>query len=482
MVLRGLSVSPRGSQPREAGVNGAPFLDASNSESERPAVPADGESSALAPNVCPAEHVGRRSRFWRDSPERRVKLAVAGVLVGSLILRLAFLAGRHSAPFSDMTGYDQRALLLLHQHTFQTGDTYGATYRGPGYIMFLAAIYVLAGHHWWAAYVVQSLLGVATLLGVYLLAGQLFSGKVALVSLLLAAGYLPFLAYAHLLLPETLFITFLVFSTYAFVRGVFKSSSLWLCLSGVLCALAALTRSEALLLPVAFLLWIALSRGRRSILRRLRSGLILFVLSMALVLTPWTVHNYLDQKQFIPADTVVGLNLLIGNHPGADGTFDEAPVWSNPAVEAALSQGKREAALDAIFRDQALSWISSHPGSFLALSGWRTLLFLDKTKDWLLDGIGSNTLDALSGFQQVYTWVLLFFALVGGFAGLRRGRQTLLPLLCFFYFLGGVSIFFFQTRYRLPAMPFVLMLAAYGLGVVGGQLERVVPMSWRVWR
>ena len=303
-------------------------------------------------------------------------------------------------------------------------------------------------------------------------------------SLILGAGYLPFLAYAHVLMSETLFMTLLVFSTYAFARGALGSSRLWLCVSGVLCGFAALTRSEALLLPVIFFLWIALSPGRRLVFRRLRSGLMLFVLAMALVLTPWTVHNYLDQKAFIPGDTVEGLNLLIGNHPGADGTFDDAPVWSNPAVKAAISQGKREAALDDVFRDQALSWISSHPAHFLSLTGRRMLLFLGRVNDWLADGIGSDTLDALSGFQRIYTWALLVFAIAGGFAGLRRGRRTLLPLLCFFYFLGGVSVFYFQTRYRLPAMPFVLVLAAYGLSLIGGRLQRLVysGTAWRTGR
>jgi 4-amino-4-deoxy-L-arabinose transferase-like glycosyltransferase len=446
-----------------------------------PATLTGGESSAETEVVELVQTVGPRRWLWGSPRERWQRLSVIGILLGSLALQLAFLAGRHAAPFSDMTGYDQRALLLLHQHTFQTGTIYGATYHGPGYIVFLAAIYGVAGHHWWAVYVVQSLLCTATILGIYLLARLLFSRRVAATTLLLAVVYLPFLAYAHVLMPETLFITCLVFSTYAFVRGVLGNSRVWLCVSGVLCAFAALTRSEALLLPVAFFLWIGLSRGRWHIFRRWKSGLALFVACMAVVLSPWAIHNYLDQGQFIPGDTVGGLNLLIGNHPGADGTFDEAPVWSNPAVMRALAEGKREGALDNVFRDQALAWISSHPGSFLRLTGWRMALFLGAPNDWLVDGIGSNTLDAVSGSQEFYGWALMFFALVGGFAGLWRGRQTLLPLLCFFYVLGVVSVFYFQTRYRLPAMPFVLMLAAYGLSMVGGHLERVVPESWRTW-
>ncbi len=401
-----------------------------------------------------------------DGPPRRERLVLVGILAASLAIRLAFLAGRHSPPFSDMIDYDGRALLLLHEHTFQTGTTYGATYHGPAYIVFLAAIYGITGHHWWAVYLVQSLLSSATLLGIYLLARRLLSPRVAMLALVLSAAYAPFLAYAHVLMPETFFITLLVLSTYAFARGVHDDSGVWLGLSGILCGIAALTRSEALLLPIVFFLWIALSPGRWPALRRLGPGLALLVLSMALVLTPWTARNYLDQQQFIPGNTVGGLNLLIGNHPGADGFFDEAPVWSDPAVQTALSEGKREAALDDVFLKQALAWIWSHPADFVALTGWRVLLFLAAPDDWLISGIGSNNLDAMSGVQRVYTWALMFLALVGGFAGLRRRRETLLPLLIFLYILGVVSLFYFQARYRLPAMPFVIMLAAYGVSVI----------------
>jgi len=103
------------------------------------------------------------------------------------------------------------------------------------------------------------------------------------------------------------------------------------------------------------------------------------------------------------------------------------------------------------------------------------LLFLGAPNDWLISEIGTNSLDAVSGVQRVYTWALMFLALVGGFAGLRKERQTLLPLLIFFYILGVVSLFYFQARYRLPAMPFVIIMAAYGVSVIG----RLLPLPSR---
>ena len=431
----------------------------------------------------PVARVSRVPAWFRARPDRRRRVATALVLAVSLALRLAFIAGRHAAPFSDMVGYEERALLLLRGGTFQAGGVFGATYRGPGYLVFLAALFGLGGSRWWVAYLVQSLLGVATLLGIQLLGSRLFSPRVGLIALVLAAGYLPFLAYAQLLLPETLFVCFVVFCVYAVVRGVQGRSSWWMLAGGALCGAAALTRSVALLLPVALVVWLALTPrsppARAHPLWSTRSlrGLLAFVGAMLVILAPWVARNAVEQHRFIPGDTVGGLNLLIGNHAGAEGTFDERVVWTNPAVRVAVAQGKREAALDAVFLDQALVWIDAHPADFLLLTGRRALYFASGVRDWVMDGMGSHALDTLSGASYWYTWALLSLALVGGVAGLLTGRLTVLPLACFVYFSAVVAVFYWQARYRLPAMPFAILLAAHALDVVAGGGKRGIAVG-----
>ena len=415
---------------------------------------------------------------------RWTKVAVVVVLVVSLAVRLVFLAGRHTAPFSDMVGYEERALLLLHEGTFQTGGAFGATYHAPGYLIFLAAVFGLAGERLWVVYLVQSVLGVATLWGIELLGVRLFSSRVGLIALVLGAAYVPFFAYAHLLLPETFFVCLVVFCAYAVVRGVQDASPWWLLAGGVLCGCAALTRSVALLLPAAFAVWLVLApagarSGRRPLASgRVRLGLLLFVGAMLLMLAPWVVRNVADQHRFIPGDTVGGLNLLIGNHPGASGSFDEQAVWANAAVQAAVAQGKREAALDAVFRDQALAWIVAHPADFLLLSGRRALYFVVGVRDWVMNGMGSRALDTVSDASFWYTWAVVSLALVGGVAGLFGRRRTLLPLACLLYFLAVVAVFYWQARYRLPAMPFAVLLAAYAIDVVsrGGRRGALIAV------
>ena len=344
-------------------------------------------------------------------------------------------------------------------------------------------LFGLGGSHWWVVYLAQSLLGVATLLGIQLLGARLLSPRVGLIALVLAAGYLPFLAYTQLLLPETLFVCLVVFCVYAVVRGVQDASPRWLLAGGALCGAAALTRSVALLLPVAFVVWSALAPGNPPAWAhplssaRSRRGMLAFVGAMLVVLAPWVVRNAADQHRFIPGDTVGGLNLLIGNHAGANGIFDERVVWADPAVQTATAQGKREAALDAVFRDQALGWIDAHPADFLLLTGRRALYFVSGVRDWVVEGIGSRALDTLAAASSLYTWALLSLALVGGVAGLLARRLTVLPLACFVYFLAVVAVFYWQARYRLPAMPFAILLAAYALDVVAGGGKRGVAVG-----
>jgi 4-amino-4-deoxy-L-arabinose transferase-like glycosyltransferase len=404
-------------------------------------------------------------------------VVVIALLVVSAVLRVVFLAGDHTPPFSDMVGYRDRAVLLLHEHTLQTsavyGPTnhapqYGATYHTPGYVVFLAGIFGLAGEHrLWVVYLVQSLLSLATLLGIYLLGVRLFSPKVGMVALLLATAYAPFVAYANALMPETMFICLLVFCVYAFVRGVQDGSPRVLLAAGVLCGFAALTRSVALLLPVVFLAWLMVAPGRALASRRVRRGALLFIGAMVLVLSPWVMRNYFEQHAFIPGDTVGGLNLFIGNHSGATGGFDERPIQKNPAAQQALAEGKRDAAYDSVLRDQALLWIRSHPRSFVKLVARRTYLYTTVGRDWLVTDLGSNVLVAVAPAQDWYTRILLALGLLGGIIGLRDRRRTFLPLALVAYFGATVAVFYFQARYRLPAMPFVVLLAAYALCILG---------------
>lgn len=394
----------------------------------------------------------------------RRNAAIALILAGYLALQLVFLLGHHAAPVSDMLDYNKRALALLQHHTFHVPGWSGSTYRGPGYTIFLAGIYYIFGYSWTAVYVVQSFLMTATLLGVYLLAKRLFSARVATISLALCLLYLPLFAYSHVLMTESLFIFLLIYACCAFVRAMQTSSKAWLCVTGILCGLASSTRSQAMFLPLVFILAILLGGKPLPTLKKMWVGLVLMIVAMALVLAPWTIRNYLEQERFIPGDTVGGLNLLVGNNSVTNGYgFSDVPLWSNAAVMAAVKNGETAGALDAVMRQQAVSWISAHPLAFVQRTVKRMELFFGSSSDWLVTDMGSATLNAIWITQQPYVSLVLLFAAVGGVAGLFRGRKTLLPLLAFLYIMIVVSLFYFQVRYRLPAMPFALILAAYGI-------------------
>lgn len=404
----------------------------------------------------------------------RLPLLIIAILLVSLWIRLDYIAKLEVTPISDMQDYDQRALRLVEEGTFVTGERHGATYRAPGYVMFLASLYELFGHKYRLVYGVQALLSVATLYAIYLIGRRLFEAKVALLALLLAALYLPFIGYSGVLLTESLFLFLFLYALYSFLCGAEEGRVGWFLLAGGLFGLAALTRSIALLLPALCLIWLFWQRKTWRLPRATWLHLCLMVLVMMLVITPWTIRNYAEQREWVLIDTTSGLNLLIGNNDRANGFFTEA-IYGVPAYKEAMSGNRTDAEADRIMKRGAKAWIVAHPQEFAELTWMRFKMYLSAQNDWLASTYKWNWIKIFSdNFYARYQWTLMSLGLIGAFFALWKERNALFPTLVAGYFLGAISFFFVQTRYQLPAMPFVILLAAFVLGELGRSRRRAL--------
>jgi len=390
-------------------------------------------------------------------------IAIFLILLLSLLIRLHFVAGIDVKPSSDMHDYDQRAMLLADKGTFNTNDVHGATYRAPGYVVFLATCYKLFGHTYGIVYDIQSILGVAMLIAIYLLGKQLFDKDVALLALILAALYVPFIGYAGMLMSETLFITLLLFAIYAFVRAIMHQRVAWFLIAGALFGFATLTRSIALIVPFILIIWLMIRESRLVFPWQTWKRILFMLLVMCCLIAPWTIRNTVLQKQFVFVDTVSGLNLLIGNNPYANGFYSDS-IYKVPAYKHAETVAKTPAQADQIMKRGALKWIAENPGNFIKLTYKRFQIYLASQTDlngvvykWKNIGWFSDT------FNANYQWDLISLAIVGAVVALLRNRSALLPVIGAAYFIGAMSVFYVQTRYRLPAMPFVILLAAFTL-------------------
>lgn len=416
-------------------------------------------------------------------------LLIAAVLVFSLWLRYDYIVDIEVKPVSDMEDYDQRALRLVNEGTFQTGELHGATYRPPGYVVFLAAIYGLIDHKYRLVYAIQSVLSVATLYAIYWIGQQLWNRWVGVTALVLSALYVPFIGYSGVLLSETLFNFLFLYALAAFLRGVQTESGWWYAAAGVLFGLSTLTRSIALVVPPILVVWLLLEKkvwpwkyGKEAWIR-----FVLLFAAMAVVIAPWTIRNYAEQKSFVLVDTISGLNLLIGNNEYADGFYRDT-LFSTKGFKRAFREGQTDAERDQIMKDEAKKWIAAHPGRFAELTWDRFQMYLAAQKDWVDDLYKFENIElleddkreaAFSEWFQRYATALALVTVVASFvrAVVRRDMRALLPTFIAGYFIAALSVFYVQMRYKFPAMPFVMLLCAFALWQMRSNWKALVLMA-----
>ncbi len=185
-------------------------------------------------------------------PSERLFLLV--LIVFSVGLRVLFLFQVHDNPFfnnptSDAYYYDAQA------RSIAAGDVLGKDvfFRAPGYPYWLGFIYTVFGHDYLAVRIIQHLLGVASLVLLYLFARRLFDPRIAVVACVLMALY-PVLMYFEGQLLFDSFLTFLCLSWfhllyYAREQGTARRWFLVGLLYGIIC----ITRPTFLPLAVPIL-------------------------------------------------------------------------------------------------------------------------------------------------------------------------------------------------------------------------------------
>ena len=157
-------------------------------------------------------------------------------------------------------------------------------------------------------------------LGTSLLVARLahrFLGAPEAATALAVALWPPILVYVLSYHPLWLRATALVFTIAAASRYRDTPSHRRAAELGLVLGIAALARTTFLALPIAILPW-ALERERSP--RVAHASLALAV--AAVVISPWIIRNRIVLDAWIPGTTSSGYALLVGNHPGANGTMD----------------------------------------------------------------------------------------------------------------------------------------------------------------
>ncbi|HEX6287613.1 MAG TPA: glycosyltransferase family 39 protein [Herpetosiphonaceae bacterium] len=434
---------------------------------------------------------------------------IASIFVIAILLRLfvfAYIAHEPRKFYTyDSDGYDRRAMNLLRYGVFASEKAPPLTPdldRTPVYPAMLAGVFAVAGHTPAAAILLQILLGSVTALLTYGLARELgLSSRVGVLAALIVAVDPLSIMTANHLLTETLFTLLLVGCIWALARYWKTHALRWLALATVLIALTSLTRPISQFLPLALLPLFPLAAAHGQRRAAAAAGVVFVVASLALTYT-WAVRNYREAGIFT-LSTISDTNLLYYRARAvladAEGRSQEE-AWK--ALEQRIEQEATARNLSpaetvALQRQEALKIFQRYPGltvKMLARGVGRLLVDPGYTITCTQLDLQSTALDCFPGRssmndpgvidkalgklgsmtlvqQLVLLWSTLLLAILYlgaalGTVRLWRERHWLLLallVLLLAYFIGLSAGGEANSRFRIPIVPFLAILAGAGL-------------------
>jgi tetratricopeptide (TPR) repeat protein len=370
-------------------------------------------------------------------------------------------------------------------------------YRPPGYPYYLSVVYFFSGGSYLAPRIVNMIMGLGTIVLMFLLGRAVFGPLTGLICAFLMAVY-PGLLYAEGEVNDPVLFLFLIpcllLSLLWWSRRPGFSRAL---LPGFITGCYALMRPNILLFGPVMAGWMLY---RMAQYRRIKSagwpwaGL---ALATFLVIAPVTVRNYRVSGEFVPISTYFGQNLLIGNGPGSDAVTSWIPylqelegtgnfsVWcydnivQGLAKEQGLEDLSHSEASD-IFFAKAIDFMADHPWRTLRLAFKKMVLF------WSPVEITGNKVVQFEWEHYAPLRYLPGFWLVAGlfFGGTllylrdyRKGRAPhrlqgpgassneamfLILAFIFVYYISFIP-FFVNARARIPVIGLCLLTGAYGL-------------------
>jgi len=424
-----------------------------------------------------------------DPPAGRFSLGPGHLIfVGVLLLRLwALLRLTHSPLLlptrGDMHFYNDWAKDILHGQFTQPLAFYGL----PGYAYLLAFLYRFFGENPFIPGLLQAGVDAGVAILIYQICLRIFvsAGSTSLaanlspwlIGLLAAFGwalFVPAEAYSIVLMPTTWFVFVFWFVVWRVVRSNTAPGRLECFLLALLIGLTA--TGVATILAIVPLICAALflkqeSRRWQTLGRRVA----LLLAGLALGTSPCWIQNYFIAKDPVLLSAHSGINLWIGNNPEATGyprfppglRAGQAAMLQDSITQAEVAAGRslKHAEVSAYWSNKATTYVTSHPGD------WSVLLARKLRNFW--SAFQYDDLSIITSLREqnvifpgVPFGVVAALAIPGMFLGWTlapRSRWILVAIILSMLALLGV---FITERYRLVAVPGLLIFVAFGLSML----------------
>jgi 4-amino-4-deoxy-L-arabinose transferase-like glycosyltransferase len=415
-------------------------------------------------------------RYRRATPEARFLGAAAALLTVALAVRVGYvLHTSNFMPVQDGKSYNYLASGLAQGQGWVLGTS---AFRPPGYPFFLAGVYSIVGvpHNTWAAArIVEAVLATVTVGLVGLLALQVAGRTAMLITLAIAAVYVPFVLVGESLMTEVLFVPLILAATNCAVRSrTAVPRRRWVLATGLLAGLAALTRGNGIVvgLALAFVVW----TGTPRMSWRAIAAPATLLAVMVLTIMPWTIRNAIAQHAFVPVTTELGSTLKgTYNDRSAKQDFrwwghgypNYRKIMQNPR----LTEAQRDSQLLSAVADYVVQHPTYVPQAFF----WNTLRLLD---------LQGRDLSRLTARTDVYAtaaaadlgvynfWLIGILAILGCFTLAARRVPRVLWVVPLLIWITEAPVTTGTPRFRAALDPFVILLAAFGVQAIAMAVMR----------
>ena len=417
---------------------------------------------------------------------RKEWILFAAIIVGAFVLRLVYIMFMRANPtfenpIMDPLYHAEWARAFVRGESFMEGQPY---FRAPLYPWFLGICFELFGENFLVPRIIQAAMGAVSCGLIFLIGRRVFGTATGAAAGIVAATYWIFLYFDAELLIVPLIVLLDLVALWLLLRAdatpcvdatpCADATRKWgnYVLSGLAIGLSAIARPNVLLFGLAVCLWIVV-RQRREWHRRLLHAF-LFGLACLVPILPITVRNYTVGDDLVLISSQGGVNFYIGNNPQSDGTRAVVPGtrpdwWGGyhdtiAMAEQAAGQPLKPSEVSQYFFEKSFDFITEETGEWLDLTGRKFRYY------WNAQEINNNKpigffaerYGGIVKFLPIGAGLILPLGLLGLFLCFRRPGR-LFPLWGFVLIYSGTVIAFFVcTRFRVPAMVILVILACEG--------------------
>ena len=402
--------------------------------------------------------------------------AIKVILIGSCVLLFALivisifyygnstLLGNFYNPNNDDVKFIRSAWNLVQTGNYTFHRPPEATvFMMPGLPYTLAALMGMFGEFGGitALRLLQAVVQVLSLLLIFFTARKLFNSKVGIIAVILDLFCISEIWIPNLILTETFFKFFVLLMVFFSIYALETGKKRYYALGGLFLALATMFRPTIVIYPVLILImWIIKKVKFKDAIKYTAVVIGVF----AIMLSPWWIRNYSIFHRFIPLTLATGNPMLQGtfiNYDQGNNSVNDL-LYSNYSIKApSLTEIQKNDLEISLSKYRISVLLPQQPMKFIM---WYTV-----GKGWIQINspfYWKEIFGESYGVALIYYFVVLGSAILGIITYLanknkNKNKLAILPIILIVYFILAYLPFFTMCRYFYPAMPYVIIFAAY---------------------